>query len=317
LFLSLIGACSEPFSFDIVPGNVDVVDGRLSTIPGNSNISIYQIEESGIKKSLSDLEVSVISTDGSKTEFYFDSEMFSYKPVAETFAATAGSGYKMMAKAKDGSIYESSFDAAPEEIEFQIALDKAVRQELFSELNEVIDIDGIAGVAVIPTQGDNFYLKLDFRYYYENIFDRSVIEIQFNPDEFVLVGCDESLDCSKQLEIPVGFKQTEKPWRFQNPASFCDNARDCASPTEDCCSPCCMESTFWSADYEISLKSLSLSSYNYWKNIQRLRENDGLIFDTNPFPIKGNVDCTECENTTVGFFRVYSETISVINKRGR
>lgn len=62
--------------------------------------------------------------------------------------------------------------------------------------------------------------------------------------------------------------------------------------------------------FNISAESMTKSTYEFWENIQKLMRNDGLIFDTFPFPLKSNVTCTNCENDVVGNFRTISKSFS-------
>lgn len=314
LFLGSI-SCSEPYSFDSYKEITDVVDGRVSTIPGKSHISIYRVSNDGIIERIDDLEVFVMSESGLRYDFAYDMSTVSYRPIDSEFVAEVGESYKMMALGSESQVYESEFDVISKQIEFDIAFEDTVIREL-NEFNRVIETKGTSAIAVIPPQEDNFYLKLDFKYSYLNYFDESVIISKINNEGFVLLKCDGNLDCFRSFKIPVGFK--EAYWKFRNPDPGCDGVPNCpnpSSPTETCCLPCCFELQFWDADYEISLKALSESSYRYWEDVKRLRDNDGLIFDTNPFPADGNISCTGCENKVVGLFRSYSETLAIVNKK--
>ncbi len=75
----------------------------------------------------------------------------------------------------------------------------------------------------------------------------------------------------------------------------------------ECPFPCCMEFDLWLVEYYVNLESVSPRGYRYWEEVQRLRSNDGLVFDTYPFQIKGNVSCVNCDSETVGLFRTVFE----------
>ena len=49
--------------------------------------------------------------------------------------------------------------------------------------------------------------------------------------------------------------------------------------------------------------------YQYWEQVDLLIGNDGLVFDTFPFELKGNLTCDDCPMEVIGLFSAYSEIV--------
>ena len=87
---------------------------------------------------------------------------------------------------------------------------------------------------------------------------------------------------------------------FLNPLPFCFMSRQIAATP--CELPCCEEYIEYATVFRIRQESLSASAYDFWNQVEQLRNNDGLVFDTYPFPVRGNVSCDDCDLEVIGFF---------------
>ncbi len=302
-------SCAEPFDFGIEPQVIDIVDGKISTIEGRSYIRIYEFLNDSTQRDKIELDVRVVDRNGTIIQFMYDSGRFI--PSNPTFSGLIGNSYRMIATATTGEIYESEFDAVPDAIQLSMFTKDTFRLRL-TTLNIIEEVEGVSAVARIPSGLLNQYLRLQFEYSYLNPLT-SKTDITTFPGQFRLLACDSQV-CGQQdsLNVPVG-NTFQTDWTFLNTElPECLRAFDTLNvndPTQ-CFTPCCTMIDEWNTEFKIYLESMTFDSYNYWKDIERLRENEGLLLDTFPFPLSGNVSCVGCSNKVVGSVRSVSETFA-------
>ena len=181
-----------------------------------------------------------------------------------------------------------------------------------TNLNFVEEEELVAAIAKIPARIDNFYSRLKFECSYQNILTLEA-EVKTFEDHFSLYSCSLGV-CSSldTVSLPVG-TTPQNGWLFLNRnLPECLVALDTLYPTNpgECFYPCCfqLEKDEWKATFKITMESMTFPAFQYWENIQRLISNDGILLDTYPFPIKGNVYCDGCNNQVIGLFRASSES---------
>ncbi len=308
LVVVVLLACSEPHDFEIVNTAVNVVDAKISNLIGRSYIDIYQNLASG-KIYIQDLNVALVTDQNDVIPFIYDPGENSYRPLDENFVADSDLEYRMVASGQNEIIYESSFERIEPPVNFKFAIKDTT---LFDR-----QVDGITGVAKearafvarLPPNLERAYLKFDFKYSYADFFTGDTTTREFLDESvlFTSVGINQTSD---SIEIPLRVK-TFTGWFFTDrsiPAFACSQDDICDRDDPCCGNICCEFQRTWPAVYEIESQSMSLNAYNYWEAVKKLNSNNGLVLDTYPFPLKGNVSCSNCDNETIGLFRVVSET---------
>lgn len=307
LILLLLG-CSEPFELKGDRDILDVVDGKISTIEGRSFIRIFQQVNDTIQNPIPDLSVTVISDKGEVFPFSFIAG--SYLPQAIDFKGEVGTKYRLEAF-NDDLMIASTFDSIPAPIPLKVAVVDTFLS-ILTPLNLIQKVDAKGANAKVSSQSVG-RAKLQFEYSYINQLTNE-IETTSDEDQFVLYSCENSFGCgSDSTSISVGLT-IQQTWLFLNSTN-----PDCLTPNGDvdisngCIAPCCLFQEDWGADFRVYLEAMSISSFEYWNQIEQLTTNNGLIFDTFPFPLNGNISCEGCQNEIVGIFRAVAETTDTEN----
>ena len=270
---------------------------------GNSYVEIFLLLDDEKFPSCS-YTVKVISESGDEFEF----DCFGgtrYVPMQQTFVAQVGESYRFEAIDDAGRVFSSGFDLVPEPIDFSLDVRDSTDTFLSME-NSLVTREVKSIIASVAPQESTFYAKYEFYYAYEDHFSGDSIDVIDRGEYVLFTNVDNSLSIT--ASIPVGVEE-RKGWRFWNFASTVpclDPEGPCFNP---CCgNPCCFYTENWPVNFYLVQEVLSRESYEYWENAQRLRSNDGLVFDTYPFPLRGNITCEDCDKPYVGFFRAVTET---------
>lgn len=295
-------ACAEPFRFEVENTALTVVDAKISTMEGESVINIFNVSKDGEISAIGNLNVTVLDQNDNEITFSYNIDSAKYFPTASNFAGVIGERYRFQAVNNDGAIYSSSYDSIPSPYEFSVNV-KDTTESFLSALNIIMEREAVAAIAEIPPINQQVYSKYQFKFSYLNPI---TLEINENPsDEFVLFSCNNSTECTDSVKVPIG-RRIDRSWFFYNREDPCPETPN--TGISCLANPCCQFAEAWVADFIIIQESLSQASFNYLERVQRLRNNDGLIFDTYPFPLEGNVRCESCDNEVVGFFRTVAET---------
>ncbi|WP_462250010.1 DUF4249 family protein [Ekhidna sp.] len=312
LFLSIVTifGCTEPF-FELTKNrdHLDVVDGKISTIEGASYIRIFEQINDSILVPIPGLNVSVIADDGEIFPFAFEASR--YIPISSAFKGEVGRQYRLEAFNESISI-ESSFDMIPDSIPLSMVTVDTFITILVPPLNLVQKVDAVAAIALITSENES-QARLRFEHSYENVLTRQIETTTF--DQYALYSCDKNIDCNfNETRVPVG-TTTQQSWMFFNLL-----IPDCRSNTGEvdisngCIAPCCLQQDDHLTEFKVYVEAMSVSSFEYWSQIEKLTNNNGLIFDTFPFPLEGNITCDGCENEIVGIFRAVAETTATENR---
>ena len=121
--------------------------------------------------------------------------------------------------------------------------------------------------------------------------------VEEDTEAFELFSCTDEEVCQQQQSVTLSLVDF-RDWTFLNTDS-CDFTID---PPPPCELPCCQDFLDYPTIFTIRQESLSSGAYEFWREVELLRENDGLVFDTYPFPINGNVSCDNCNLEVIGFF---------------
>ncbi len=310
LVVSLL-ACSEPHDFDLSNNEnvLNIVDARISNIQGRSYIDIY-LNGINTKRPYEDLNVTLVNDLNEVIPFVFDQTESNYRPQDPTFAALRDRQYKLEAYDQSILLYESTMEQMASDIDFKFAIEDTTLFEPQIDGRSGLERIPKAFVARISPATDNTYLKFDFKYSFADFFTGDSTTRSFL-DDFVLFSNDGIAQKSDSIEIPVGSK-IFSGWYFTDPtrpANSCGEEDVCPVGDPCCGDPCCEFQPRWPAVYEIVAQSMTLDTYRYWESIEKLNSNNGLVLDTYPFPIEGNVTCENCRRIkTTGLFRVVYES---------
>lgn len=304
----LVLSCTEPFEVER-KGSLMILDGKISTELGESFIRIYDLNEDGTSTAFNDFDIKVIDTDGQEFSFTsLDTSTNTFVPSSFGFIAQEGLGYKVIATQADGLRMESTFDYVAEKIDFDFNIgDTTVVVQ--SQQNEPINRSATSAIASISFEGDHLFSKMEFEYRYEHLISLDSIIIKQN--DFVLFACDDSNNCQDSIDVTAGYT-TQFEWFFLRRNRYCDSI---ASVTQinfvENCGPesggCCEYREDWPTIFQLRVEALSKESYGFWKDLEKLTTGNGLIFDTFPFPVAGNVTCDGCDGNFFGLLRASSE----------
>ena len=149
-----------------------------------------------------------------------------------------------------------------------------------------------AVVADVQPEKQSHQSRFVLHYEYEHHFTEDTLK-SAPVDEFTLYACYDLASCSKNTRINVG-SLSDRSWSFSPPN--CPPRTDCSVKFEQ---------------YEIKLvvtqETLTNVSFKFWKDVERLVNNNGLIFDAAPFKLDGNVECSTCPFAVAGQFSAVSE----------
>lgn len=306
VFVSIaLYSCSEPFEISR-QSEIVVVEGQISNLTGRSFIRIYLLDETGNATSIPELDINVITRSGTQISFVSNANSNLYLPEAG-FIGLVGEEYKMEATSPEGLFFESTYDMMVKPLDFNLNTKDTIIADV-DNLNVVNLREATAAIAEIPSQDEPVYSRMDFKYSYIDYFTWEVVEVQDEGD-FVLYECDDDQSCVNDRDIPIG-ATTRNEWFFIDPSEICKRVADTLNLVENCDeTTCCEYFAEWPAQFEIRAESMTSESYSFWKEVERLRNNNGLIFDTFPFPVSSNVSCVNCDQEVVGIFRTISETI--------
>ncbi|MEO9870473.1 DUF4249 family protein [Ekhidna sp.] len=300
----LFFACSEPYEFEKIDSEVFIFDAKISTIEGNSYVKIQKTKSNVDENALMGLDVKVLSSEGAEFAFIYNSEVGSYLPQSSTFAAEVGVSYMLRATTEDGLIFESAQDTVPAIVDFDVLTKDTTVFEV-SSANTIVEKEAIATLAQLNGNTDNVYAVFQYGFKYADFYTLDTSNL-FSQDEFTLFNSISTGSNTNNFEIPLGIYK-RRNWRFVDYSPECDEQRVFLF---ECPFPCCSEFERWLVEFYVNLESVSPAVFKYWEGVQRLRSNDGLVFDTYPFQIKGNVSCVNCDFETVGLLRAVFEVQS-------
>ena len=294
--LTLFIGCAEPIEFDIEGTEIMVVDGKVSTEPDESRIILYGLDQEGIRIPLSGYNVTVISGDGEEYNFIESEVPGEYRP-ASNFNGVVGQQYRMTAVTTGGNLIESTFDVIEVPNPFLLQTVDTIRTES-QQLGITATIDAKAAIAVFESPETDYYARFKFQYEYIQPFTLETV-VERDGEAFTLFSCSDLVNCTTEQSLVVELVDFRE-WTFLNPQPFCFMSRQIASTP--CELPCCEEYIEYATVFRIRQESLSASAYDFWNQVEQLRNNDGLVFDTYPFPVRGNVSCDDCDLEVIGFF---------------
>ncbi len=304
--IAFCASCTEPFNFELPDSSIVVFDAKVSTVSGNSFVSVYN-QNGEETNSLQGFTIEFQNSDGLSIALTYVDSLSIYLPQQAEFQGKVGESYRMIAIDPLGNRYETQLDQIMDSIPFSIQVKDTVIKELIDETNLIIEKPAKAAVAVLPLVDAN--VKLEFGYEFADYFSGDLESVR-DLDNFVLFSSfDQGQNEPENVKVTVG-NRLVTTWIFfdtSRPTNECVNAPECGE--DPCCgNPCCKFEETWPVTFEVFQESLSNQAFDFWQEVDRLRSNNGLLFDTYPFPISGNITCETCTTDFVGFFRAVSES---------
>ena len=289
-----------------------VLDGKVSTEIGKSFVRIYQLNEDGTRTSFDDFDIRILDSDGHEFSFTTqDSTTNLFVPGAFDFVGNTGVGYKVIAKRPNGIVLESDFDVVAEEIDFDFEIgDTTV--VISTESGQPVIRPATTAIANVDINKESIYSKMDFEYRYVDFFTNDSVTVK--EEDFVLFYCDDTNECKSKEDVTAGFT-TRFEWFFILRNRFCDSLASVSQVNfvENCeddqlTMGCCEYRAAWPTLFQLNVEALSKESFEFWEDLQKISSSNGLVLDTFPFPLKGNVTCTGCPGNFFGLLRASSET---------
>ncbi|WP_425391318.1 hypothetical protein [Ekhidna sp.] len=297
-FVILIG-CAEPYSFEINSVTVEVIDAKVSTLQGRSYVRIYSLNGDEEVQQSGDLDVFIVDDSGVEYPFSYSIDS-TYRPLSQGFRGEIGKAYKFIASREGEVLFESAYDAIYEPVDFELFTSDSSIMILNAGI--FINKTGTAVYVTVPARSE-LYSKFEYRYFYEDYFTEDTVEVN-DFEEYTLYSCLNN-DCPDSTKLPVGLTLKDE-WYFI--LADCVPPPEITNIIEQCPNVCCEYRENWPVLMEVISESITPEVYDYWLKVERLSENDGLVFDTYPFPLKVNIECVNCDHEVVGLFRAVAET---------
>lgn len=292
--LAGITACIDEYWPDDITRyeNLLVVDGYISSEPGPYTIklSISSSINDPRYLPLSGAEVRISDDEGS-SELLTETESGTYMTAEDGMQAKAGKKYKLSIIRPDERVYESDFQMLRQ----PLAIDSLYAKLEFHPSEE----------HVYDLAGYQFYITTETAPYDSSYFFWDLIETyQYNSDftiEYLYDG---------------GYTRFPNPdslytcWRTGNIEEMFLYSTENLSPPQIKNYPINFVSTQTkrlSIRYSLLARQLSISkeAFDYWNNIKEIIDNQGSLYNSQPFQIRGNIKNINDENEPVlGFFMV-------------
>lgn len=300
VFASL--ACAESIEFGRGNSVAVMIDAELSTSPGKTYVHAIEYTdrvESG-EESISDFEIHLLSENGDDVLLTYDFESERYFPF-EGFAAQVGVSYSLLAIHPNGYRITSTSDAVDEPVDFDLILSDTVFS-IFTENSKVANVGGVAAQIEIQPNRAEYYAQFRYQNTYIDYYSGDTVD-RSEEDLIFLFSC-EGADCQSRSKETVRLEQYTS-WYFQNKV---DSVCDQTFPDGQCPEPeCCIFFQDYKTLMSMNMEVMSKETYRFWEEVELLRNNDGLVFDTFPFPIRSNLECEGCPFDLIGNFRVTAE----------
>ena len=289
-FLLLTLRCSKPIDLEVDRTAIIVVDGKVATEPGASRVIMYGIDQDGIQIPLSGYVVSIVSSDGTENSFLEHENSGEYRPDGG-FVGEIDESYYLLAVSPTGQTLVSDVEVIQEPMPFELSILDTTR--FISEAPGIVtQKEGRAAVVSFdPSNKPAYYARFTFRYEYVHSINLSQI-IEQTEDAFRLFSCLDNDMCTSSPSTLVIEVVDRKNWTFI----------DCVDPPVPCSLPCCEFFEDYGTEFIVTQESYSESTIRFWEEVELLLENDGLVFDTYPFPVTGNVRCDDCDLEVFGYF---------------
>lgn len=289
-----ITACIDEYWPDDITKYEDllVVDGYISNEPGPYTIKLSI--SAGINDPrylpLSGAEVRITDEDGN-SELLTETADGTYETAEDRIQGEAGTGYKLTIIRPDERVYESGFQM----LRHPLAIDSLyAKLEYHSSEEHAYDLAGYQFyITTERAEHDSSYLFWDLIETYQYNADFT-IEYLYDGGYTRFPKPDSLFTCWRNASIEEMFLYSTEnlsPPQIRNyPINYVST-----------------QTKRLSIRYSLLARQLSISgeAYDYWNNIREIIDNQGSLYNSQPFQIRGNIKNINDENEPVlGFFMV-------------
>lgn len=286
--------CIDPFHLDLQDyESLLVVEGLITDESEAYTIQLSRTFQNDDDEPdlVTGAQVSVQDENGWITEFY-EFKPGIYKSDTTQFTGRVGGTYTLHIITQDGTEFESDACtmAAVPDID---SLYFEVENEFFD--NGTVEETGLRIYLDADTQdGASSYLRWEFEEVWEFRVPYPVFHEDLGYMEYKYVPVENDIcwrnERSKQILLYSSAEQNSDRI-IREPIYFIASGR----------------SDRLLRQYSIQVRQYSISEqeFAFWKNLKEITESGGDIFEKQPFPIVGNIRCTNRENVKVlGYFQV-------------
>jgi hypothetical protein len=294
VFLALVLMnCKDPISLE-GDGSIGllVIDGKINTLPGPYTVRLgYTVGMDQKPSPVSSAHVLLVDDNTGATEQYVEEKAGIYTAPGAVIQGTAGHRYHVEVALPDGRSYATNPEKIPDVTGADSPYFEIGRQSNFVDQVEVkSNVLNVYTNAQLPQEGD-YYVRWDVTETY--MFEQTPIVSPFTgtlPRPCYVNGIPDGQRIN--IFATRGLKKTHL-----------DNLL-LASRTID--------QSFLTIHYfTVYQSSITLESYNYWKNVNQLINRNGSIFDSPPAPITGNAfSKTNEEEKVLGYFEASNTVLS-------
>ncbi|MEQ9468030.1 MAG: DUF4249 family protein [Ekhidna sp.] len=310
LFLGLISiifvlfGCAKPVDLKSSREELIVVDAKLSNKIGGTKVRIYsKAEGESPNKSLKGCNIQIVDSENNTT-FFYEISPGVYELEDTEFVGEFYQNYKLIIRDSLGNLIESSAETLYPPVEFEFKSEVVLKpvevadgiliNQRFYDIISKFELD----------KESNYYSRYTFKYSYLDFF--TGLQEFVNLQNYSLFGCGNNCEKFNDSELNT-FSLEDRDWQFFNKTAECLNIfNNPDGPTPSCedVPMCCMKFNAYEVSFTITQERMPQNLFLFWEQASDLRSNDGLIFNTYPFSLKGNVSCETCDYEVVGYFGV-------------
>ena len=286
--------CKEPITLQ-GEGSVGllVIDGKVNTLPGPYTLRLgYTVGMDQKPSPVSSARALLVDDDTGATEEYVEGNPGVYSVPGDVIRGTAGHRYHVEVALADGKSYATK----PEKIPDGTGVDYPYfeigqRSDFVDEVEVKVSVVNVYTDAQLPQSEGDHYQRWDVAETY--MFEQTPIP---NPLTGTL-----PLPCYVD-GIPDGQRITLFSTKGLGTTKL-DHLLVASRPVDQ---------SFLARHYfTVYQSSITLESYNYWKNVNQLINRNGSIFDTPPAPIAGNAfSKTNEDEKVLGYFEAANTVLS-------
>ncbi|WP_090258662.1 DUF4249 domain-containing protein [Roseivirga pacifica] len=303
-------ACSSPFEFEhinsvgqqlVIEGYLTNLNGRRHSVRINRPVAIDNKKNEAVEY-VRNAIVNIVDDQGGVIELkYYKDGLYQTDSLAK---AVPGKVYKLIVETEDGQRYESAYEALskpssnPARINFRYdQVEQVIGDEVFLD-----------SMVVISAHNDSWAEEQYYRW-----------EI----GEYFIIDADRMKDRNTQTSPSIEEELGRREQRFRN--CFVRDYSPEVLPLFDVSNQKLLNNSSYDI-HNITLNgrfeqqfvieayqlSLSQEAFSYWRALKDLVSNQGGIFDTAPYPVKGNINRVDADgksNPILGYFGVHSASV--------
>lgn len=290
VLILLLGSCTERLilKFDDA-SSILVVDGKITNAEGPYEVRLFRTADINVPISFNPEEGAVISIydDKGNSDTFVETTPGVYNNITSSFQGTVGHSYWIEIQTLDGRKFESDPEVIPPEI---------LIDSIYGEDSRILDNNGkyINGakfyIDAVSSSNESHYMRWSYQESWE-----------WHSPYFIPKTKHPAQVCypyrsSDNILIFNGSKFNNKEFKYLY-TNFIN-----------------VDDVKLNHNYflDISLYSINVRNYKFWKNIQEVNQDIGGIYDLIPSNAEGNICACENDGTIIGYFEASS--VSTMNQ---